>query len=69
MRQDVLDEARRELHRCPKQLKKVLAEHGPALVFAMIQKYRDTDTAKAALRGPRMADDDETESFGVLNTD
>jgi type I restriction enzyme R subunit len=52
-----------------KQLKKVLAEHGPALVFAMIQKYRDTDSDKAALRGPRMADDDETESFGVLNTD
>ena len=27
------------------QAQAVLAEHGPALVFAMIQKYRDTDAA------------------------
>lgn len=48
------------------KLRTMLAEHGPALAFAMIQKYRDTD-AKSADR--RLADDDQIESFGVLNTD
>jgi type I restriction enzyme R subunit len=49
------------------KLRTMLAEHGPALVFAMIHKYRDTDTGKAAERG--LAGDDQVESFGVLNTD
>jgi len=48
------------------KLRTALAEHGPALVFAMIQKYRDTDGGKAA---QGLADDDKVESFGVLNTD
>lgn len=48
------------------KLKRLLAEHGPTLVFAMIQKYRDTDTAKA---DTGLADDDAVEVFGELNTD
>lgn len=49
------------------KLKQLLAEHGPALVFAMIQKYRDTDAAGAPGRG--LADDDGSEQLGELNTD
>jgi len=49
------------------KLRAVLAEKGPTLVFAMIQKYRDTDTA--ANSETRMAGDDKTEALGVLNTD
>jgi len=49
------------------KLRTILAEHGPALVFAMIHKYRDSDTGKAAEQG--LAGDDQVESFGVLNTD
>ncbi|MEW1986247.1 type I restriction endonuclease subunit R [Pseudarthrobacter oxydans] len=51
--------------RSSKKLKKVLAEHGPGLVFAMIQKYRDTDSAQPA----RFESDEENEDLGVLNTD
>ncbi|AEF43144.1 type I restriction endonuclease subunit R [Hoyosella subflava] len=48
------------------KLRTMLAEHGPALVFAMIHKYRDTDAANSdeGLEG-----DDKAEAFGVLNTD
>ncbi|RSM41899.1 type I restriction endonuclease subunit R [Amycolatopsis balhimycina DSM 5908] len=49
------------------QLRTLLAEKGPALVFAMIQKYRDTDTAGAG--EARMVADEKTEALGVLNTD
>lgn len=49
------------------KLKTTLAEKGPALVFAMIQKYRDTDGAGAA--ETRMAGDGANETLGVLNTD
>jgi type I restriction enzyme, R subunit len=49
------------------KLRTILAEHGPAVVFAMIHKYRDSDTGKAAEQG--LAGDDQVESFGVLNTD
>jgi type I restriction enzyme R subunit len=49
------------------KLRTMLVEHGPALVFAMIHKYRDTDTGKPAEQG--LAGDDEVESFGVLNAD
>jgi type I restriction enzyme, R subunit len=49
------------------KLRSMLAEHGPGLVFAMIHKYRDTDTGKPAEQG--LAGDDQVESFGVLNTD
>lgn len=48
------------------KLRTMLTEHGPALVFAMIHKYRDTDTGKA---DQGLADDEKAESFGVLNTD
>lgn len=48
------------------KLRTMLAEHGPALVFAMIHKYRDTGTGKA---DEGLADDDKVEAFGVLNTD
>lgn len=51
--------------RSSKKLRKVLAEHGPGLVFAMIQKYRDTDSAQTA----RFDGDEENEDLGVLNTD
>ncbi|MCX3287482.1 HsdR family type I site-specific deoxyribonuclease [Streptomyces sp. NEAU-H22] len=49
------------------QLRTLLAEKGPALVFAMIQKYRDTDAAGAG--ESRMAADEKNEALGVLNTD
>ena len=49
------------------KLKTVLAEKGPALVFAMIQKYRDSDTSGAT--ATRLAGDDRPEKLGVLNTD
>ena len=49
------------------ELRNILAEHGPALVFAMIHKYRDTDAAKPTEQG--LAGDDQVESFGVLNED
>ena len=44
----------------------ILGEKGPALVFAMIQKYRDTDIAGAS---ETRAGDDDQELLGVLNTD
>ncbi len=49
------------------KLRRLLAEKGPALVFAMIQKYRDTDAT--ATGETRMAGDDRNEALGVLNTD
>ncbi|SFO37705.1 type I restriction enzyme, R subunit [Pseudonocardia ammonioxydans] len=49
------------------QLRTILAEKGPVLVFAMIQKYRETDTAAAS--EIRMAADEKNEALGVLNTD
>ncbi|MGW3980144.1 type I restriction endonuclease subunit R [Streptomyces mirabilis] len=49
------------------QLRTILREKGPALVFAMIQKYRDTDGAGAG--ESRMAADERNEALGVLNTD
>ena len=47
------------------KLKKVLSEHGPELVFAMIQKYRDTDS----VAGPETASAVGEEPLGVLNSD
>lgn len=47
------------------KLRKILAEHGPGLVFAMIQKYRDTDNADQV----GLAGDEICEELGVLNTD
>jgi type I restriction enzyme R subunit len=49
------------------KLRTMLSDHGPALVFAMIHKYRDTDTPKTAEHG--LAGDDDVETLGVLNTD
>jgi type I restriction enzyme R subunit len=49
------------------QLRTILTEKGPALVFAMIQKYRDTDSSGSS--ETRMAGDDRNEALGVLNTD
>lgn len=49
------------------QLRTLLAEKGPALVFAMIQKYREMDTAESS--EARMAGDEKNETLGVLNTD
>lgn len=49
------------------KLKALLTEHGPALVFAMIQKYRANDVAVAGEGG--LADDDAPEAFGELNAD
>ena len=49
------------------KLKTILTEKGPALVFAMIQKYRDSDNASAS--EPHMAGDESNESLGILNTD
>ncbi|WP_068278894.1 type I restriction endonuclease subunit R [Aldersonia kunmingensis] len=49
------------------KLRTMLAEHGPGLVFAMIHKYRDTDTGQPAAEG--LAGDDKAESFGILNAD
>ena len=46
-----------------KHLAALLSEHGPGLVFAMIQKYRDPDVDQA--RG----DAEAAEPLGVLNTD
>ncbi len=48
------------------KLKKLLSEHGPGLVFAMMQKYRDPDTETVS---PVGLIDEGAESFGVLNTD
>jgi type I restriction enzyme, R subunit len=59
---EVIERARRA-----KTLRKLLAEHGPALVFAMIQKYRDTDGTQVQVTS--LADDDSSEEFGVLNED
>jgi type I restriction enzyme R subunit len=59
---EVIERARKS-----SKLKALLTEHGPALVFAMIQKYRDTDRADARTDG--LADDDAPEAFGDLNTD
>jgi type I restriction enzyme R subunit len=49
------------------KLKTILTEKGPALVFAMIQKYRDTDSV--GTNETRMAGDERNEALGVLNTD
>jgi type I restriction enzyme R subunit len=49
------------------KLRTVLVEKGPALVFAMIQKYRDTDSTGTS--ETRMAGDDKNEAIDVLNTD
>ncbi len=59
---EVIEKARRA-----KTLRKLLAEHGPAMVFAMIQKYRDTDGAQP--QEIKLVDDDGSEAFGVLNED
>ncbi|WP_432887993.1 type I restriction endonuclease subunit R [Kribbella sp. CA-245084] len=48
------------------RLKTILAEKGPALVFAMIQKYRDSASGSGETR---MAGDEKNEVLGVLNTD
>jgi len=56
-----------ERARNAKKLRKLLAEHGPALVFAMIQKYRDTDGAAA--QETKLAGDTATEALGILNED
>jgi type I restriction enzyme, R subunit len=50
-----------------KKLRQLLAEHGPALVFAMIQKYRDTDGTAA--HETKLAGDTTTETLGILNED
>lgn len=49
------------------RLKTILAEKGPALVFAMIQKHRDTDNASAS--ATHMEGDESDETLGILNTD
>jgi type I restriction enzyme R subunit len=49
------------------KLRSMLSDHGPALVFAMIHKYRDTDAKKTTEDG--LEGDDGVESLGVLNTD
>ncbi len=49
------------------RLRTILTEKGPALVFAMIQKYRDTDNVSAS--ETHMAGDETNESLGILNTD
>jgi type I restriction enzyme R subunit len=46
-----------------RHLATLLSEHGPGLVFAMIQKYRDPDADSAG------DDDEAAEPLGVLNTD
>ncbi|HZM55523.1 MAG TPA: HsdR family type I site-specific deoxyribonuclease [Acidimicrobiales bacterium] len=56
-----------ERARNAKKLRKLLAEHGPALVFAMIQKYRDTDGTAA--QETKLAGDTTTEALGILNED
>ena len=56
-----------ERARNAKKLRKLLAEHGPALVFAMIQKYRDTDGATA--QETKLAGDTTAEALGILNED
>ncbi|WP_368680482.1 HsdR family type I site-specific deoxyribonuclease (plasmid) [Rhodococcus opacus] len=50
------------------KLRTMLADQGPALVFAMIHKYRDTDLTTTAEESS-LAGEDAVESFGVLNTD
>ncbi|WP_244231283.1 type I restriction endonuclease subunit R [Saccharomonospora piscinae] len=50
-----------------KKLRATLREKGPALVFAMIQKYRDTDTSPHV--DVRLAGDESAETFEELNTD
>lgn len=57
-----------ERARTSSKLRKVLAQHGPALVFAMIQKYRDSDVVAGA-GGDGLADDPAAEAFGELNAD
>src|SRR5450756_1916729 len=56
-----------ERARNAEKLRKLLAEHGPALVFAMIQKYRDTEGTAA--QETKLAGDTGSEALGVLNTD
>jgi type I restriction enzyme R subunit len=60
---DVLEKARKA-----KQLRKLLSTKGPALVFAMIQKYRDTDAARSG-EGAGLAEDESVEEYAVLNED
>lgn len=53
--------------RTAKKLRTTLREKGPALVFAMIQKYRDTDSPQRTETG--LAGDEAAEVFEELNTD
>ncbi|WP_323958885.1 HsdR family type I site-specific deoxyribonuclease [Arthrobacter sp. JZ12] len=48
------------------KLRALLSEQGPAVVFAMIQKYRDIDDTS---RDGGLAEDDGSEAFGELNSD
>ena len=63
---EVIERARKS-----KKLKKLLQEHGPGLVFAMIQKYRDPDDSKpgAETGGQSLAGEGTVEAFGELNKD
>lgn len=49
-----------------KKLRSLLAEQGPGLVFAMIQKYRDTDADRPA---GLQDDDPDDAALGILNED
>ncbi|MDR1212929.1 MAG: HsdR family type I site-specific deoxyribonuclease [Propionibacteriaceae bacterium] len=49
-----------------RQLSGLLSEHGPGLVFAMIQKYQDPDAVGSAYDGLGR---EEAEPLGVLNSD
>ncbi|MHA7141058.1 type I restriction endonuclease subunit R [Arthrobacter sp. Sr33] len=49
------------------KLRGMLAVHGPALLFAMIHKYRDTDSSVAKVEG--LVGDESVETFGVINED
>lgn len=50
-----------------RELRTALTEKGPALVFAMIQKYRESDAAEPG--ETRMAGGEKSEALGILNTD
>jgi type I restriction enzyme R subunit len=56
-----------EKARNTRRLRKLLAAKGPALVFAMIQKYRDSDTASSP--DVTLADGDSPATLGILNED
>jgi type I restriction enzyme R subunit len=49
------------------KLRTTLSDHGPALVFAIIHKYRNTDAQQTTEHG--LYGDDAVETLGVLNTD